>query len=88
MGHNLAVNNERNGFLVAGCDLDPAKTKAFVGGEAKGKNILGVDSPADLWEALEKLRGVLMPVLAGSPVDRALFIASRTAKKGQLHWPA
>ena len=29
MGHNLALNMERNGFPVAGYDLDAAKTKHF-----------------------------------------------------------
>ena len=42
MGHNLALNMERNGFAVAGYDLDAAKTKGFLEGKAKGKRIVGV----------------------------------------------
>jgi 6-phosphogluconate dehydrogenase len=72
MGHNLALNMERNGFPVAGYDLDAAKTKAFVGGEAKGKQIIGVDSPTALMEALEKPRRVLMMVPAGTAVDSSI----------------
>ena len=72
MGHNLALNMERNGFPVAGYDLDAAKTKAFVDGEAKGKKIIGVDSPTALMKALEKPRRVLMMVPAGPAVDSAI----------------
>jgi 6-phosphogluconate dehydrogenase len=72
MGHNLALNMERNGFPVAGYDLDAAKTKSFLEGPAAGKNITGVDSPAALMVALEKPRRVLMMVPAGSPVDSAI----------------
>ncbi len=72
MGHNLALNMERNGFPVAGYDLDAAKTKAFLDGPAAGKNIIGVDSPAALMAALEKPRRILMMVPAGAPVDSAI----------------
>jgi 6-phosphogluconate dehydrogenase len=57
---------------VAGYDLDPAKTKAFLEGPGKGKQILGVDSPAALMAALEKPRRILMMVPAGAPVDSAI----------------
>ncbi len=72
MGHNLALNMERNGFPVAGYDLDSAKTRAFLEGPAAGKAITGVDSPAALMASLEKPRRVLMMVPAGAPVDSAI----------------
>jgi 6-phosphogluconate dehydrogenase len=72
MGHNLALNMERNGFPVAGFDLDTAKVQAFVKGPAAGKKITAVDSPAALMAALEKPRRVLMMVPAGAPVDSAI----------------
>jgi len=72
MGHNLALNMERNGFPVAGYDLDAAKTKAFLEGPGAGKNIIGVDSPAALMAALEKPRRILLMVPAGAPVDSAI----------------
>ncbi len=71
MGHNLALNMERNGFAVAGYDLDAAKTQAFLSGAA-GKAITGVESPAALMEALEKPRRILLMVPAGKPVDSAI----------------
>jgi 6-phosphogluconate dehydrogenase len=72
MGHNLALNMERNGFPVAGYDLDTAKTKAFLEGPGVGKQIIGVDSPSALMAALEKPRRILMMVPAGVPVDSAI----------------
>ena len=72
MGHNLALNMERNGFPVAGYDLDAAKMKAFLDGPAAGKQIIGVDSPAALMAALEKPRRILMMVPAGAAVDSAI----------------
>jgi 6-phosphogluconate dehydrogenase len=72
MGHNLALNMERNGFPVAGYDLDVAKTKSFQEGPGAGKQILGVDSPSVLMASLEKPRRVLMMVPAGAPVDSAI----------------
>jgi 6-phosphogluconate dehydrogenase len=72
MGHNLALNMERNGFPVAGYDLDAAKTRAFLEGSGANKQIVGVDSPAALMAALEKPRRVLLMVPAGAPVDSAI----------------
>jgi 6-phosphogluconate dehydrogenase len=72
MGHNLALNMERNGFPVAGYDLDSAKTQVFLDGPAAGKKIIGVYTPAALMEALEKPRRILLMVPAGTPVDSAI----------------
>ena len=72
MGANLALNMERNGFPVAGYDLDANKMRAFLNGPAKGKKVTGVDSPAALMEALEKPRRILIMVPAGAPVDSAI----------------
>ena len=72
MGANLALNMERNGFPVAGYDLDANKMHAFLNGPAKGKKVTGVDSPAALMEALEKPRRILIMVPAGAPVDSAI----------------
>ena len=72
MGHNLALNIERNGYPVAGYDLDTEKTRTFLAGPAAGKNIAGVDSPSALMAALEKPRRILMMLPAGDPVDDAI----------------
>jgi 6-phosphogluconate dehydrogenase len=72
MGGNLALNMEGRGFPVAGYDLDPAKTKAFLEGPAKGKQVIGVDSPSRLVEALTRPRRILVMVPAGPPVDAVI----------------
>ena len=84
MGHNLALNMERNGFPVAGYDLDAEKTKAFLEGPAAGKNIIGADSPAALMDALEKPRRVLMMVPAGNPVDSAITHLKQHMEPGDI----
>jgi 6-phosphogluconate dehydrogenase len=84
MGHNLALNMERNGFPVAGYDLDPAKTSSFLEGPAAGKNIIGVDSPNALMGVLEKPRRILMMVPAGAPVDSAILHLKPHMERGDI----
>jgi 6-phosphogluconate dehydrogenase len=84
MGGNLALNAERNGFPVAGYDLDAAKTRAFVSGPAAGKRVSGVESPAALMAALEKPRRVLMMVPAGAAVDSAIAHLSPHLEPGDI----
>jgi 6-phosphogluconate dehydrogenase len=72
MGSNLALNMERNGFRIAGYDLDAAKAKAFAAGAAANKNVVVVQSPEELMGILQKPRRVLLMVPAGAPVDGAI----------------
>jgi 6-phosphogluconate dehydrogenase len=72
MGGNLARNIERRGFPVAGYDLDPKKTEAFLKGPAAGTKIVGVSSPTELMHVLERPRRVLMMVPAGPAVDSVI----------------
>ncbi len=72
MGHNLALNMERNGFCVAGYDLDAAKGRAFLDGPAAGRNVALAESPDRLMAMLKKPRRVLMMVPAGPAVDSAI----------------
>ena len=84
MGGNLALNMERNGFPVAGYDLDAKKMHAFTAGPAKGKNVTVVDSPAALMKALEKPRRILIMVPAGAPVDSAIDHLKPHLEKGDI----
>ena len=84
MGQNLALNMERNGFPVAGFDLDKEKTDAFLAKEAEGKNIIGLDSIPDMIEVLEKPRRILMMVPAGKPVDAAIQQIKPHLEKGDI----
>ena len=51
---------------------NPDRTKAFLDGPAKGKNVIGTYSPAELLAALEKPRRVLLMVPAGEAVDATI----------------
>ena len=81
MGSNLALNMERNGFRVAGYDLDGTKAKTFVE-KAAGKNVALADSPASLMAMLQKPRRVLLMVPAGSAVDSAIAHLKGTPRAG------
>jgi len=71
MGHMLALNMERNGFRVAGYDLDLGKVRAF-GAESATKNLVACESLDAFLATLELPRRILMMVPAGKPVDAAI----------------
>jgi 6-phosphogluconate dehydrogenase len=72
MGANLALNMERNGFRIAGYDLEEAKGQAFVAGPAAGRQVELAPSPEALMAKLKRPRRVLMMVPAGAAVDSAI----------------
>ncbi len=84
MGHNLALNMERNSYPVAGYDLDTSKAKSFLVGPGAGKNIIVVNSPSDLMAVLEKPRRILMMVPAGAPVDSAIAHLKEHMEPGDI----
>ncbi len=84
MGGNLALNMERNGFPVAVYRRDYSKLKSFLEGPAKGKNVLGVKSPTELMQVLEKPRRLLMMVPAGPPVDQVIDELKPYLEKGDI----
>lgn len=84
MGQNLALNMERNGFPVAGYDLDKIKTDAFLAGEGKDKQIIVLDSIPAMIEVLEKPRRILLMVPAGLPVDAAIQLIRPYLEKGDI----
>jgi len=71
MGHMLALNMERNGFRVAGFDLDLDKVRAY-GAESDGKNLIACETLEAFIDCLELPRRILMMVPAGKPVDAAI----------------
>jgi 6-phosphogluconate dehydrogenase len=71
MGHMLALNMERNGYRVAGYDLDPEKVRAF-GAQYPGKNLVACATLEEFLDALETPRRIMMMVPAGKPVDSAI----------------
>ncbi len=83
MGHMLALNMERNGFRVAGYDLDLEKVKAF-GTKYPGKNLVACATLDEFLAALERPRRIMMMVPAGKPVDVAIASIKPSLAKGDL----
>jgi len=84
MGSNLALNMERNGFRIAGYDLDAAKARAWASGPAAGKRVEIAVSPDGLMAILQKPRRVLMMVPAGAPVDHAIAHLKEHLETGDI----
>ncbi len=69
MGENLVMNMESRGFSVAVYNRTTERVDSFIQGRAKGKRVFGCHSLAELRDALEKPRKVMLMVKAGQPVD-------------------
>jgi len=83
MGHMLALNMERNGFSVAGYDLDAEKVKSF-GTKYPGKNLVACATLDEFLAALEHPRRIMMMVPAGKPVDAAIASIRDVLDPGDL----
>jgi len=83
MGHMLALNMERNGFRVAGYDLDGEKVKDF-GTKYPGKNLVACATLNEFLSALEHPRRIMMMVPAGKPVDAAIASLVNVLEPGDL----
>ena len=83
MGHMLALNMERNGFHVAGYDVDSEKARAF-GTDNPGKNLIACETLESFIACLELPRRILMMVPAGKPVDMAITSLRPILSKGDL----
>ncbi|HSK69474.1 MAG TPA: decarboxylating NADP(+)-dependent phosphogluconate dehydrogenase [Candidatus Limnocylindria bacterium] len=69
MGENLVMNMESKGFTVAVFNRTVTRVDEFVGGRAKGLNIIGTKSIEELCSVLKKPRKVMLMVKAGQAVD-------------------
>ncbi|MFQ5576634.1 MAG: NAD(P)-binding domain-containing protein, partial [Anaerolineae bacterium] len=56
MGQNLVLNAADHGFTVSVYNRTAAKTKAFMAGEAAGKNITATWSPQEFVAGLQRPR--------------------------------
>ena len=83
MGHMLALNMERNGFHVAGYDIDAEKVKAF-GTKYPDKNLAAFDTLEKFLAALERPRRIMMMVPAGKVVDAAIASIKDFLEPGDL----
>ena len=75
MGANLARNVESRGFPVAGYDLDAAKMDSFLAGPAKGKSIIGVNTPEPILRVMQESDPdvCLKPKYAGPSNERRML---------------
>ena len=80
MGPSLSLNFERNGYSVAGYDLNLRTGKSLF----KEKNIKSFDSVQDLVYGPEKPRVILMMVHAGKPVDVAIVSIRPYLEEGDI----
>ncbi len=69
MGRSLALNIENKGYIVAVYNRTAEKTKAFVEGPGKGKNIIPTYEIKDFVNALETPKKIMLMVKEGAPVD-------------------
>lgn len=82
MGQMLAFNMERNGFRVAGHDLDKEKVAVF--GSHPDKNLVGCETLPDFLDALETPRRIMIMVPAGKPVDAVINGIKSVLEPGDL----
>lgn len=84
MGENLVLNMESKGFSVAVYNRTTEKVTRFIEGRAKGKNISGAYTLAELVDQLKKPRKVMMMVKAGSAVDTIIDHLIPLLNKGDI----
>ena len=68
MGQNLVLNMNDRGFTVAVYNRTVEKIDAFLNSSARGTNIIGTRSVAELISCLQKPRRIMIMVKAGKPV--------------------
>src|SRR3954467_979612 len=84
MGENLVLNMESKGFSVAVFNRTHAVTEKFVGGRAKGKNIVGANTMEEFVGALKRPRKAMIMVKAGAPVDAVINQLTPLMEKGDV----
>jgi len=69
MGQNLVLNMDDHGYRVAVFNRTVSRVDDFIGGAARGTNVVGVHCIEQLVAALKRPRLVMLLVKAGQPVD-------------------
>ncbi len=84
MGSNLALNVERNGYVVAVFNRTAQRTKQFVDTRARDKNIMPAYSLEEFVELLKVPKRILLMVKAGKPVDDFIQKLVPLLEKGSI----
>ena len=72
MGQNLVLNMNDHGFKVAVFNRTVSKVDDFIKDEAKGTNVVGAHSVAELAALLKRPRRIMLMVKAGASVDETI----------------
>src|ERR1700727_711561 len=72
MGENLVLNMESHGYTVAVFNRTTSKVDDFVGGRARGKELVGCQSDKDLVGVWKRPRKIMIMVKAGKAVDAVI----------------
>jgi 6-phosphogluconate dehydrogenase len=72
MGQNLVLNMNDHGFKVAVFNRTVSKVDDFLADEAKGTQVVGAHSIAELTSLLKRPRRVMLMVKAGDTVDKMI----------------
>jgi 6-phosphogluconate dehydrogenase len=84
MGRNLLLNMADHGFAVVGFDKDAQKTSTLESSASPGTTVKGVNTLAEMIQALEKPRKLMMLVPAGKPVDDVIHDLLPLLEKGDI----
>jgi len=84
MGENLILNMESKGFTVACFKRTVSKGDDFINGRAKGKNIIGCHSVAQMAQSLKRPRKVMLMVKAGKAVDDFIDLVLPVLEDGDI----
>jgi 6-phosphogluconate dehydrogenase len=84
MGQNLVLNVESKGFSVAAYNRTTERTREFLAGAAKGKNIIGPETLEEFMASLKKPRRIMLMVKAGKPVDDFIELLLPHLEPGDL----
>ena len=84
MGRNLLLNMADHGFAVVGFDKDATKGATLESSATPGTTVKGVSTMAEMIQALEKPRRMMMLVPAGKPVDDVINDLLPLLDKGDI----
>src|ERR1700753_2384823 len=84
MGPNLLLNMADHGFPVVGFDKDEAKGATLESSATPGTTVKGVSTLAEMVQALEKPRSMMMLVPGGKPVDDVINDILPLLDKGDI----
>jgi 6-phosphogluconate dehydrogenase len=84
MGQNLVLNMNDHGYKVAVFNRTTSKVDDFLANEAKGTQVVGAHSIAELIQVLKRPRRVMLMVKAGETVDQMIDQVTPHLEKGDI----